>query len=79
MRVIAVLRLSLSRHRYQLLSPEGHLLGYLAEEDLGLRGALTRNMLKTHRAFRATVLAPDGTVLLRVSLDACLSSRKRQY
>lgn len=56
----------LMRRRYQLLSPEGTLLGYLMEEELGMRGTITRQLLKTHRAFKATVLDTEGNVLLRV-------------
>ncbi|TKA58492.1 hypothetical protein B0A53_00232 [Rhodotorula sp. CCFEE 5036] len=53
-------------NKYQLLSPEGHLLGYLLEEESSLVGTMSRQLLKTHRPFRATVISPDGEVLLRV-------------
>ncbi|KAK4699627.1 hypothetical protein P7C70_g6635, partial [Phenoliferia sp. Uapishka_3] len=49
-----------------LLSPSGELLGYLMEEDLGFRAAITRQALRTHRAFKATVLDVEGNVLLRI-------------
>ncbi|SCV74198.1 BQ2448_6630 [Microbotryum intermedium] len=54
-------------NRYQLQSPEGEVLGYLLEEDLGIGKAITRQMLKTHRPFKATVLDTEGNVILIVS------------
>ncbi|KDE07362.1 hypothetical protein MVLG_02404 [Microbotryum lychnidis-dioicae p1A1 Lamole] len=54
-------------NRYQLQSPEGEVLGYLLEEDLGIGKAITRQMLKTHRPFKATVLDTEGNVILVVS------------
>lgn len=54
-------------NKYQLLSPEGVLLGYLMEQEVGMKGMVMRQMLKTHRAFKATVLDIDGEVILRVS------------
>ncbi|GAA5903541.1 Aim25p [Sporobolomyces salmoneus] len=53
-------------NRYQLLSPEGNLLGYLLEEEVGIAGTLKRQFLRTHRPFRATVLSPEGQVLLNI-------------
>ncbi|GAA5975889.1 hypothetical protein JCM10908_005317 [Rhodotorula pacifica] len=53
-------------NKYQLLSPEGHLLGYLLEEESSLVGTMSRQLLRTHRPFRATVISPDGEVLLRI-------------
>lgn len=59
-------------NKYQLLSPEGVLLGYLMEEEVGMKGMMMRQMLKTHRAFKATVLDIDGEVILRVSFSDSL-------
>ncbi|GAA6013745.1 hypothetical protein JCM8202_000797 [Rhodotorula sphaerocarpa] len=53
-------------NKYQLLSPEGHLLGYLLEEESSFVSTLSRQLLRTHRPFRATVISPEGQVLLRV-------------
>ncbi|GAA6007723.1 hypothetical protein JCM11491_003941 [Sporobolomyces phaffii] len=53
-------------NRYQLLSPEGTLLGYLLEEEAGIGSTLKRQFLRTHRPFRATVLSPEGQVLLTI-------------
>lgn len=54
-------------NKYQLLSPEGELLGYLMEEDSGIGSAVKRQLLRTHRPFKATVLSKEGEVLLIVS------------
>ncbi|ORY88769.1 Scramblase-domain-containing protein [Leucosporidium creatinivorum] len=51
-------------NRYQLLSPEGEVLGYLLEEELGIGSAIKRQVLRTHRPFKATVLDKEGRVLL---------------
>ncbi|GAA5943211.1 hypothetical protein JCM10213_006245 [Rhodosporidiobolus nylandii] len=53
-------------NKYQLLGPDGRLLGWLLEEEAGFGATMSRQLLKTHRPFRATVLSPDGEVLLRV-------------
>ncbi|GEM06739.1 scramblase family protein [Rhodotorula toruloides] len=53
-------------NRYQLLSPEGHLLGYLLEEETSIAGTMSRQFLRNHRPFKATVISPDGEVLLRI-------------
>ncbi|GAA5948549.1 hypothetical protein JCM3765_004921 [Sporobolomyces pararoseus] len=53
-------------NKYQLLSPEGNLLGYLLEEEVGIGSTLKRQFLRTHRPFRATVLSPEGQVLLNI-------------
>lgn len=53
-------------NRYQLLSPEGHLLGYLLEEETSIAGTMSRQLLRNHRPFKATVISPDGEVLLRI-------------
>lgn len=63
-------------NKYQLLSPTGELLGYLMEEDVGIKGALVRQALRTHRPFKATVLDPEGNVLLIVSSSALRSARR---
>lgn len=53
-------------NKYQLLSPEGNLLGYLLEEESSITGRVSRQLLRNHRPFRATVISPDGQVLLRI-------------
>lgn len=47
-------------NRYTIrAAPGGHVVGYIAEED-SLGKTITRNLLRTHRAFRATVLDAHG-------------------
>lgn len=53
-------------NRYQLLSPEGNLLGYLLEEETSIAGTMSRQLLRNHRPFKAVVISPDGQVLLRI-------------
>ncbi|GAA5967476.1 hypothetical protein JCM11641_000558 [Rhodosporidiobolus odoratus] len=52
-------------NKYQLLAPDGRLMGYLLEEKTGFAGSIRRQVMRTHRPFRATVLSPEGEVLLR--------------
>ncbi|GAA6002050.1 hypothetical protein JCM10207_003052 [Rhodosporidiobolus poonsookiae] len=53
-------------NKYALMSPEGHTLAYLLEEETGMAGVMSRQLLRTHRPFRATVIDTEGQVLLRV-------------
>ncbi|PRQ73119.1 Scramblase-domain containing protein [Rhodotorula toruloides] len=53
-------------NKYQLLSPEGKLLGYLLEEETSIAGTMSRQLLRNHRPFKAVVISPDGQVLLRI-------------
>ncbi|KAN0064916.1 hypothetical protein ACQY0O_001973 [Thecaphora frezii] len=52
-------------NRYSILSPTGEQVGFLAEEETGmLGGALQRQLLRTHRPFRATVMNAEGRPVL---------------
>lgn len=53
-------------NRYRLCAPDGTVLGFLVEQETGFRGAMTRQMVGTHRAFKATILDPEGQVILTV-------------
>lgn len=53
-------------NKYQLLSPEGTVLGFLMEEELGIASSIKRQLLKTRRAFKATVLDTEGNTILVV-------------
>lgn len=54
-------------NKYSLHAPSGELVGYLAEEEQGmLGGALQRQMLRTHRPFRATVMDVSGKPVLMI-------------
>jgi hypothetical protein len=65
-------------NRYQLLSPEGEVLGYLLEEELGIGSAIKRQVLRTHRPFKATVLDKEGRVLLIVSRESDFGADHRR-
>ncbi|GAA5898380.1 hypothetical protein JCM8208_006964 [Rhodotorula glutinis] len=53
-------------NRYQLNAPDGAILGYLLEEEASIVSTMSRQLLRTHRPFRAIVLSPAGDVLLRI-------------
>ena len=54
-------------NRYTLRDEGGAIIGYMAEEGQGLGSVLTRQMLATHRPFKATVMDTAGRVVFRVS------------
>lgn len=39
-------------NRYAIMTVQGEHVGYLAEEDQGMLGTLSRQVLRTHRPFR---------------------------
>jgi len=45
----------------------GDALGYIAEEPRGFLSTMTRQILRTHRPFRAIVMDPSGSPVLWVS------------
>ena len=47
---------------------QGKTLGFIAEEDRGFLGIVTRQMFSTHRPFRAVVLDTSGLPVLWVGL-----------
>ncbi|KAJ1020320.1 hypothetical protein NDA18_005916 [Ustilago nuda] len=54
-------------NKYSIHAPDGQLVGYLAEEEQGLlRGSLKRQLLRTHRPFRATVMDASGQPVLMI-------------
>ncbi len=54
-------------NKYSIHAPSGELVGYLAEEEQGLLGgALQRQVLRTHRPFRATVMDASGKPVLMI-------------
>ncbi|TKY87500.1 hypothetical protein EX895_003514 [Sporisorium graminicola] len=54
-------------NKYSIHAPSGELVGYLAEEEQGLLGgALQRQLLRTHRPFRATVMDASGKPVLMI-------------
>jgi hypothetical protein len=51
-------------NRYAIMNPRGEHVGYLAEEDQGFVGTLTRQMLRTHRPFKYESLICCSSYLL---------------
>jgi hypothetical protein len=39
-------------NRYAIMTVQGEHVGYLAEEDQGMLGTMSRQVLRTHRPFR---------------------------
>jgi hypothetical protein len=58
-----------TRRPHLLASEDGESLGYIAEEPRGFLGVLSRQMLATHRPFRAVIMDNEGIPVLW----ACLS------
>lgn len=60
-------------NKYSILTPDGAQLGYLAEQETGaLGGTLRRQLLRTHRAFEAHVLDPQGRSVLTIKRPTTL-------
>jgi hypothetical protein len=49
----------------------GEVLGFIAEEPRGLLASFSRQLLKTHRPFRAVIMDREGTPVLWVGVQ-CL-------
>ncbi|KLT46306.1 Scramblase-domain-containing protein, partial [Cutaneotrichosporon oleaginosum] len=65
-------------NRYAIYSPEGAHVGFLAEEERGFAGVLTRQILHTHRPFKSTVMDRHGTPILWIERPfAFINSRIR--
>jgi len=62
-------------NKYTVYDQDGRVACLIAEDETGLTNALGRQLLRTRRAFTATVLSPaDGSVLFRVRRPAYLVS-----
>jgi uncharacterized protein YxjI len=62
-------------NKYTVYDQDGRIVCLIAEDVAGLGNALGRQLLRTRRAFTATVLSPhDGSVLFRVRRPAYLIS-----
>lgn len=65
-------------NRYAIYSSDGNHVGFLAEEDRGFAGVLTRQILHTHRPFKSTIMDRHGTPILWVERPfAFINSRIR--
>ena len=55
-------------NKYLITDQNQQTLAFMAEEELGLMAVLARQLFRTHRSFRTTVIDPHGQVLLRVRI-----------
>jgi hypothetical protein len=53
-------------NKYAIESESGEPLGYIAEEPRGLLSSLSRQVLRTHRPFRALIMDTEGNPILWV-------------
>ncbi|KAL7410656.1 Scramblase-domain-containing protein [Mrakia frigida] len=53
-------------NRYQICNPEGEPVGFIAEEAQGILGTVSRQLLRTHRPFRAVIMDVEGNPILWV-------------
>jgi len=51
-------------NRYAINSIEGEVLGYIAEEQRSFLSVMSRQVLRTHRPFRALILDAEGNTVL---------------
>jgi len=54
------------RNRYTLRDPNGQVVGYVEEEGEGFGKVIARQMLRTRRPLRASVLSPTGELLYTI-------------
>ncbi|KAJ1979389.1 hypothetical protein H4R34_002841 [Dimargaris verticillata] len=52
-------------NKYAIIDPQGNPAGFIAEEDT-IANSLSRQFLRTHRQFKATILDMDGNVVLTI-------------
>ncbi|KAF9378141.1 hypothetical protein CPB97_009751 [Podila verticillata] len=53
-------------NKYAIVDPTGSPIGYIAEEDTTFVKTMSRQMLKTHRPFKASVLDLEGNEILKI-------------
>ncbi|KAJ3151722.1 hypothetical protein HDU89_001770 [Geranomyces variabilis] len=53
-------------NKYAIKNSRGEDVGYIAEEDTRLTGALARQFLRTRRPFKADILDKDGKLVLKI-------------
>ena len=59
---------------YSVRDQHGDVVALLAEEHGGLGTTVGRQLLRSRRSFKATILSPDGTVLFKLRRPAYLMS-----
>ncbi|KAF9924546.1 hypothetical protein FBU30_005518 [Linnemannia zychae] len=53
-------------NKYAIVDPSGASIGYIAEEDTTMVKAMSRQLLRTHRPFKASVLDLQGNEILKI-------------
>ncbi|KAK3813631.1 MAG: Scramblase-domain-containing protein [Linnemannia gamsii] len=53
-------------NKYAIVDPSGSPIGYIAEEDTTMVKAMSRQLLRTHRPFKASVLDLEGNEVLKI-------------
>ncbi|KAG0318566.1 hypothetical protein BGZ99_005595 [Dissophora globulifera] len=53
-------------NKYAIVDPSGNPIGYIAEEDTTFVKAMSRQVLHTHRPFKASVLDLEGNEILKI-------------
>lgn len=53
-------------NKYAIVDPLGNPIGYIAEEDTTMVKTMSRQLLKTHRPFKASVLDLEGNEILKI-------------
>ncbi|CAO3617249.1 unnamed protein product [Cunninghamella blakesleeana] len=52
-------------NKYKIMDPNGNPIGFIAEEE-GFAKSLSRQFLRTHRRFNATILDANGNVIFKI-------------
>lgn len=67
-------------NKYAIYSSDGSHVGFLAEEERGFTGVMTRQVLHTHRPFKSVVMDRYGTPILWIQRPfAFINSRIRVH
>ncbi|KAI9286270.1 Scramblase-domain-containing protein [Umbelopsis sp. AD052] len=53
-------------NKYSIMDPNGNNVGFIAEED-SLTSTMSRQLLRTHRKFNATIMNAQGEVVFKIS------------
>jgi uncharacterized protein YxjI len=53
-------------NKYAIVNPSGTPIGFIAEEDTTMMKAMSRQVLRTHRPFKASVLDLEGNEVLKI-------------
>ncbi|KAI8334456.1 Scramblase, partial [Blakeslea trispora] len=52
-------------NKYRIMDPHGNHIGYIAEEE-GFAKSLSRQLLRTHRKMKATIMNTQGEVMFKI-------------